>query len=768
MYMSNSFLLLSHPKSLLVSHLNSVATKSSSSMSKILSSISVPYCVEDLTRVAYIMGATHDIGKSSEFFQDYIRGNQGVASLLKSHSPISSLFCYWAIENDEKISHNAKILSILAALGVQGHHGSLKRPDILDSGMQDFFDDKILERQIDSMQKNPEIERICNNLGIASFSKFSNVWQTHFDEMTSELWSFENPDRSDPAFGTYYLTNLLFSILLDSDRLDAAGISYDRKNLEADTVYRFVTHLSTNSNLNDLRNKLFQRLDGMASTVDLQNRIFSITAPTGAGKTLASLNFALRLRHRIYTTLDFVPRIIYVAPFTSILDQNFSVFEEVFRTSGQSDILLLHHHLAQLEYKSFKDEKSFESYSTSQSELLISGWHAEVIATTFVQFFGTVFGKSTHDLRRFSNMAGSIVILDEVQSIPFEYWNSVRQALLFLSKNYSIWFILMTATQPLIFMLGEIMELVGDSIGKIQPRVNFDIQIKNRIGIDEFCNEVNKLVNSKPQKSFLIEMNTIKSANAVYNSIKGDDVFYLSSQVIPKHRIPRIKTIKTRLESKIRTVLVSTQVIEAGVDLDFDLAVRDIAPIDSIVQTAGRVNRNGLRDVKDSVFSIYAVNNNEGKLYSNQIYGMVSTEIATGLLTHDRTVDSLVTSYFEEVSKRRSDAKSVIINDAIKDLDYDRIKQNFVLIDEQEKVPVFVEYDSIASSIWEKYLRLAESDKKSRELILAIGRAMQEYMINISEKDKEKASLEEVNGIYRIPNANLSCHYREDVGFIRN
>jgi CRISPR-associated endonuclease/helicase Cas3 len=428
-------------------------------------------------------------------------------------------------------------------------------------------------------------------------------------------------------------------------------------------------------------------------------------------------------------------------------------------------MLLLHHHLAQLEYKSFRDEKSFESYRTSQSELLISGWNAEVIVTTFVQFFGTVFGKSTHELRRFLNMTGSIVILDEVQSIPFEYWNSVRQSLLFLSKNYSMWFILMTATQPLIFMSGEIIELVGDNIGKIKPRVNFDIQIKNRVGIDEFCNEMNKLVSSKSQKSILIEMNTVKSAKAVYNSIKGNDVFYLSSQVIPKHRIPRIKTIKTRLESNIRTVLVSTQVIEAGVDLDFDLAVRDIAPIDSLVQTAGRVNRNGLRDVKNSVLSIYAVNNNEGKLYSNQIYGLVSIEIATDLLTHNRSVDSLVTSYFEEVSKRRSDTKSVTINDAIKDLDYDRIKQNFVLIDEQEKVPVFVEYDNNASSIWEKYLELAESDKKSRELILTTRRSMQQYMINISERDKEKASLEEVNGIYRIPYANISRYYREDIGF---
>lgn len=767
--MSSSFQLLSHPNSLLASHLKSVATKSSFSILQALRFVKIPFNTNDLLRTAYIMGATHDFGKSTEFFQKYIRGDRSGDPLLKSHSLISSLFCHWVVTNDNKISGNSKILGVSAALGVQGHHGSLKRPDIFSNRIENFFDEKILERQIDSIQKNPEVDKICKDLGIGSFTEFCNGWEEHLEEMIENLWRLENPRYSEPNYHLYYLTNLLFSVLLDSDRTDAAGISYQRTGLDSTSVKKFISTFAVDLNrINDTRNQLFKHLDTIASNIGLENKILSITAPTGVGKTLSSLNFALRLRQRISDSLGFVPRIIYVAPFTSILDQNFSVFENVFRSVGRSDLLLLHHHLAPLVYKSFSDENLAESYSTSQSELLISGWSSEVIVTTFVQFFGTIFGKSTHDLRRFQNMVGSIVILDEVQSIPFEYWNAVRQALLFLSKNYSIWFVMMTATQPLIFRQDEIVELVGNRINKLPPRVSFDIKIHDRINIHEFCKKVKTLVDSNPQKSILVELNTIRSANDVYSFIKEKDVFYLSSHIIPKHRGPRIENIKQRLEKRERTILVSTQVVEAGVDLDFDLAVRDVAPIDSIIQTAGRCNRNGLRDADTSKFSIYALENDEGKLYSNLIYGTVSVDIAMNLLQSGSSIDSLVESYFEEVSKRRSDAKSVNINKAIEELDYDKVKQNFTLIEEHEKVPVFVEFDDNAVSIWKKYLDLAESERKKRDTILQIRRDMQNYMINISEKDKNSKGLEEVNGIYKINISNISEYYDEVTGFIKN
>lgn len=767
--MSSSFQLRSHPDTLLVNHLRSVAEKSQKTILEILKNANIPFDSESLVRTAYIMGATHDIGKSSEFFQRYIKGDKSQKPLIKSHSPLSSLFCYWAVNHDSKISKDSHILGISAALGVNGHHGSLKKPITYSNGMDNLFEEKILQQQIESMQRNSEVERICKNLGISSFVEFSSGWQDNFESMVRNLWEFELPSNTDPNYHLYFLTNLFFSVLLDSDRTDAAKISYQRTDVDENSVKQFVSNFADKpNNINKTRNILFKHLDMTGRNIGLENKILSITAQTGLGKTLSSLNFAMQLRARIKNSYGFTPRIIYVAPFTSILDQNFSVFENVFKSTGQSDVLLLHHHLAPLYYKSFRDESEAESFSTSQSELLISGWSSEIIVTTFIQLFGTVFGKSTHELRRFQNLACSIVILDEVQSLPFEYWNAIRQSLLFLSKNYSIWFVLMTATQPLIFREGEILELVGNSIPQLPPRMSFDVKIKERKNIAEFCQDLRMMIDSNPQKSILVELNTISSASEVYNFIKDKDSFYLSSHIIPDHRLPRIKEIKRRLESHIRTILVSTQVVEAGVDLDFDLAVRDVGPIDSIVQTAGRCNRNGLKDAQESIFSIYAIKDQNGMLYSNSVYGTVSVDIAMKLLQHNSSVETLVGKYFKEVSKNKADVKSMNINTAIEELDYDEVKRNFNLIDEQDKVSVFVEFDDKAVSIWKRFLSLAETDRKSRTEILAVRRDMANYMINISEREKDKKGFQDINGIYKIAIENMEKHYDKDVGFIKN
>ena len=152
--MSSSFQLRSHPDTLLVNHLRSVAEKSQKTILEILKNANIPFDSESLVRTAYIMGATHDIGKSSEFFQRYIKGDKSQKPLIKSHSPLSSLFCYWAVNHDSKISKDSHILGISAALGVNGHHGSLKKPITYSNGMDNLFEEKILQQQIESMQRN--------------------------------------------------------------------------------------------------------------------------------------------------------------------------------------------------------------------------------------------------------------------------------------------------------------------------------------------------------------------------------------------------------------------------------------------------------------------------------------------------------------------------------------------------------------------------------------------------------------------------------------
>ena len=504
--------------------------------------------------------------------------------------------------------------------------------------------------------------------------------------------------------------------------------------------------------------------------MDLNQKILTLTAPTGIGKTLSSMNFAINLRNRISETMKYTPRIIYVAPFISILDQNVKVFEKALQSKMQSNILLLQHHLAPINY--FKDivkEQKNETYNIPQSELLIDGWHSEIIVTTFIQFFNTIFGRYTSQLRRFHNLINSIVILDEIQSIPFEYWGIVREVLLFLGNELKCTIIMMTATQPLIFHQNEIFEIAPKFVD-FPKRVTFYSKTNQALTLDEFCIEVKRKIREYPTNSILIETNTIRSATEVYNAINNfRTVFFLSSQVIPIHRRPRITEIYNRLQNSEPIILVSTQVVEAGVDLDFNIAVRDIGPIDSIIQTAGRCNRNGVRKDTESPFFIYRVINKENSSeIAKSVYGRVAIEISKDLLIKSQSIEDLLNSYYHEISMRRSGQKSVEIKENIKELNYESIEDNFNLIEQEFKEPVFIEYNDEATNIWNEFLNIFNNPNQklnSRSQILRIRHLMEQYMISVSKDDINRFGLQENFGIYKVDKKDINEVYNMITGF---
>jgi CRISPR-associated endonuclease/helicase Cas3 len=191
-----------------------------------------------------------------------------------------------------------------------------------------------------------------------------------------------------------------------------------------------------------------------------------------------------------------------------------------------------------------------DSLSALDSELLIEGWNSEIIITTFIQFFYSMLGIRASQLRRFHNLEGAIVLLDEVQSIPHEYWGLVRSVICFLSKRFRIFTILMTATQPLIFDPSQVEELAKTFPQEYQKtRVNLQIRVNSKISINKFCEEVNGLIDAAPQKSFLIVMNTIRSATHVYHSLNATrENYYLSASLVPKQRRERLEKIVNALE----------------------------------------------------------------------------------------------------------------------------------------------------------------------------------------------------------------------------
>jgi len=501
--------------------------------------------------------------------------------------------------------------------------------------------------------------------------------------------------------------------------------------------------------------------------VPLEHRIYSLTAPTGYGKTLAGLHFALKLRERIARGGP-KPRIIYVAPYLSILDQN---FEEIAKALGvdstQSNILLLHHHLADLQYQT----SDSEAFSTLDSELLIEGWNAEVIVTTFIQFFYAIIGARSSQLRKLHNLAGSIVILDEVQTMPHEYWGLVRETLKFVADKLKMYIILMTATQPLIFSRDEIIELAeGLPKGSWKSRVVIKNKVAKDVTLEDFAEELNQILELSQDKSTLIVMNTIDSATQVFNRLRTPlQRYYLSANIVPAQRRVRLEKISAALKQRDPLVLVSTQVVEAGVDLDFDTVVRDLGPVDSIIQVAGRCNRNGMRELGKSEVYIYSVVKGDGLTrYANRIYGNYLIYKSRDVLPRASELGPfhLAEEYYHAVKKGSSNLKSQPLLKAIGELDYGKLR-DFKLIDDQPNYSVFVEVDDKASQIWGRYVEILDSSRdnfQKKEEFLRMKHDFYDYVVNVSSW--EVSALEQDKGFYRIPRSEIGRLYSEETGFI--
>lgn len=755
-----SYQLESHPGNPLQKHLSEVA-ENTVRIVRELQSICHFLVGNDVLTAARIIGFCHDIGKSTSYFQDYLHTHKIIGDpFLKSHSTSSSLYGYFV--SSKHVSD--QFLGFLTMMLIQGHHGKISSPK--DSVLRIFKYSEQLKRQIDSVQNKEELSSILSKQSYPSFVECKPLATAHlsFHKSRGDLVRHLEEKIS---LKPYFLSNLLFSALLDSDRMNAAGIMIqERADIEGGHITRFAekidrenkARLGKNSEIIRLRDKV---RESVLANLDTETRIFSLTAPTGSGKTLTSLLFASRLREELAKKSGRNARIVYVAPFLSIIDQNASVIRQALGIdeSSQSPVMVTHHHLSRLSYQ----DAGEETYSTSLSGLLIEGWNAEVIVTTFVQFFETIVGARASSLRKLHNIAGSIIILDEVQAIDYTYWKLIHDCLDFISRELDVRIILMTATQPLIFKKNEVKELF-DTRFKVNDRVNLNINIQRGISLDNFSDKVRKIIKDNLAKSVLIIMNTVQSAVSVFDSLpfeSGEEKFFLSSQVIPAERRERINTMARRLAEGKRTILVSTQVVEAGVDIDFDLAIRDLAPVDSIIQAAGRCNRNGKRNPKDSMVYVYAVHDAEEHYFANRIYGNVLVEKARETLGSARKdLAQLAEDYYQNVAEGANNTYSDELLQAMALLDYEKVDE-FKIIDEEPTEGIFVEADESAVQLWRQYKEAALDMAAGpiRAFLRANRESFYNYVINIRADGPITRQIPFENGFHYITRSSLSDHY---------
>jgi len=801
---SYSFKLKSHPDKHLVDHLQRVGELSKKTIADRSLNIDDADLLED---AAYLIGITHDLGKATGFFQEYIdEKDEMKKKSLKSkdtthHGLLSAFFTYAVIkEYLGKAGHNgglADYLPILSFLAVKRHHGNLL--NAMDE-IKDFDTDKekilkVAEEQINSINSigRAEIGEMLELLllkgNINLELDLSNVINYILKESPKEIGrkekQFVRRLSEENDLYPYFVSQFLYSALLDADKTDAGldGIHLERLDLSSKLVdeYRDAKGFSSNkNNINDLRNQIYDDVVESINAWNLEDRILSLNVPTGTGKTLAALSLSLKLRERLENERKIKPRIIYALPFLSIIDQNYKVFDEVVVNGGKpkdSRLLLKHHHLADVEYKTAENE-----YDVDKSLLLLEGWNSEIIVTTFWQLFNTLFSNRNKQLRKFNKLINSIIILDEVQAVPHQYWQMIHDSLNLLCEKFNSYVVFITATQPLIFdeAKGEIKELAQrkEEYYRGLDRIQLFPRIDKTLNLDEFKALLENDLSEKPDKDFLIVLNTIGSAQDVYRFVQklvleNTERFFLSTNVIPKMRLERIDAIKEKKVQRGRKVIVSTQLIEAGVDIDADIVYRDFAPLDSINQVAGRCNRNSANDEKGTV-SIFILRDDRKEFYK-YIYDpfLISKTLdilrqIEGPIKESEFLD-LNNQYFKAVKRGMRDNDSKDNLGCIARLAFKDLSENFKLIEEDyPKVDVFVELDENAKDIWKQYQDL-QSEKNYLERTkkyLKIKKDFSEYLISAPEKFAHSLVSENSNIGY-ISMHELRYYYDEETGFKR-
>lgn len=606
----------------------------------------------------------HDIGKLSNEFQRYIHKETTEKTTHAIEGAYLFLFLKPHINGNDFLSIFFSIVK---------HHLSL--PNIKNevykysNQYESNFDQESWKYKIDIIEKNLNTKS-GHDAGI--FYELFNLIYNNFDGFSS--------------INNFFLFKERFSKLIFADKYEAIfNQAYKQeKTFEAqkyiDRLESIIQAKGKNqNNLNDKRNQA--RLEILANyTNNKDKKIFIIEAPTGIGKTFAALHLALQIAK------DFDKQTVITAlPFTSIIDQTYNEYFNIFEFD-QDNILLKYHHLTDSKNRIEPDTENTQVLQ--KNDYITATWAFDnVIVTTFNQFLYTIFSNKNSDLLKFWKLQNSVVILDEIQSIPRVLLEDVATTLSFLAEQYNVHFILMSATIPAIkhfFNQENFAELLSTEYYKennrytIVPKLNMEYE-----SLDNGESLLEQIQNKSKNQSVLCVVNTKKFAKKIYDDLKTNEVknlYLLSTHLIPKHRKQKIEEIKKKLVNT-NVVLISTQMVEAGVDLDFDMGFRELAPYGSIIQTAGRINRNNQKkDDKDCTLTVFSIQphpiyeNKKSHPYHEKDMLVDKQNELLGSEIKESEILEKVNRYFQEVMDRTI---SLHLNEKMKQLEFQSVFEEF-------------------------------------------------------------------------------------------
>ena len=616
-----------------------------------------------------LIGLAHDIGKYSDAFQRRLQGGSRV-----DHATAGAYECFRRGQP-------------AAAFCVAGHHGGL--PD--GGGRGDTSD-------------------------LPTFhGRMRRAVEGKLEPYTPWEQEVSLPSPQSPVIreqlDAFFFTRMLYSCLVDADFLDTeqfmVGEAPPRgSDISMETLYqRLEQYISgwfpPQGEVNSLRCAVLKQCIRQGSAQ--KPGLFTLTVPTGGGKTVASFAFALR-----HACTHGKARIIYVIPYTSIIEQTADIFRNILGAEN-----VLEHHSNVL-----YDTDSFGAATpeTAKRMRATENWDMPVIVTTAVQFFESLYANRSSQCRKLHNIANSVIIFDEAQMLPLPYLRPCVSAIAQLTAHYGTSAVMCTATQPALsplfreFLPGiTIPELCEASVMRspVFQRVRFQ-----KAGTLSWAQLHRRFLNTK---QVLCIVNSRKNAQLVFEGIRGDGGYHLSTLMTPFHRKAVLAEIRQRLKAGLPCRVVSTSLIEAGVDVDFPLVFREEAGLDSVLQAAGRCNREGSRPVSESIVTIF-----KAETVPPQVF---SAAIAAGQAAMDRYEDlsdpDAVSYYFHALldlkGQKAQDQKGILPRIQEGDFPFRTVAERFHLIEQDTRTVYIPMWDG------EKLVERLRQGERSRQLFRELG-----------------------------------------------
>jgi len=575
----------------------------------------------------YIVGLLHDFGKYTQAFQEYFN------RVLLGKKAVRGEVIH-ALQGAKYVAEKVKdnVLADIIGNVIACHHNGLF--DSITDGESTLY-----------VKINKSEDKLHYEEAKKQFSPIVN--EAEFETEILNFCQISKKKKISPFFMLHLLTKALYSCLVDADRCDAARIILNDTLPDWEKMIQqlesYFAKIANESLLNSIRKNISTQCQQKGR--DLQQGTYTLSVPTGGGKTLSSLRFALE-----HAKKHNLKRIIYVIPYLSIIDQTAAKMHDVF--AGDSVNLIFEHH-SNVEVPEKDDDEE-------QYQILASRWDSPIILTTMIQFLETIYSNKASKLRKFHNMSESVLIFDEIQALPIKCVHLFNDAVNFLQIFGKSTILLCTATQPHLHnaerpvLLSDKSEIVEIMPGELKVFERIRIEDKTQSTMDHEQIAILVKAQIEQRKSTLVVLNTKSDASKVYEQCKPIECekAFLTTDLCSAHRIDILERLKTDLatENKRVTLCVSTQLIEAGVDISFDCVVRAQAGLDSIIQAAGRCNRNKENQLPQSVFIVDVKNENLVRLpeieNGKYITARVFYENKGGNLLCDKIIDEFYKYHF--------------------------------------------------------------------------------------------------------------------------